>query len=43
MTESLTVAGSTDDGAGGRLAVPPDASIDEVVEAVRAWIASSVP
>ncbi|HXN60003.1 MAG TPA: acyl-CoA dehydrogenase family protein, partial [Acidimicrobiales bacterium] len=43
MTEPLTVTDSTDDGAGGHLAIPPDASIDEVVEAVRAWIVSAVP
>ena len=43
MTESLTVAGSTDDGAMELLSVPANASVDEVVEAVRTWIASAVP
>jgi len=43
MTESLTVPGSTNDDTGSLLSVPPNASVDEVVETVRAWISSTVP
>ncbi len=43
MTESPTESGSNDDGTWGILSVPPNASVDEVVEAVRGWVASVVP
>ena len=43
MTESFTATGPVDDDTRSLLSVTPDAGVDEVVEAVRGWIASSVP
>jgi alkylation response protein AidB-like acyl-CoA dehydrogenase len=43
MTESLAVTGFSDGSAENLLAVSANASVDEVVEAVRAWIATAVP
>ena len=43
VTESFTAAAVDDDDAGTLLSLPPDADVDEVVEAVRGWIASWVP
>jgi alkylation response protein AidB-like acyl-CoA dehydrogenase len=43
MTESFTAAGAVDNDTGSLLSLPPDADVDQVVEAVRGWIASSVP
>ena len=43
MTEPLTIPGSSHQDADGLLSVPSDASIDDVVASVRAWIASAIP
>ena len=43
MTESFPAAGPVDDDTGSLVSLPADAGVDEVVEAVRGWIASSVP
>ena len=43
MTESLTAPGPVDDDTESLLSLPPDAPVDEVVEAVRVWIATAVP
>jgi len=42
VPQLITAPGSAD-GVAGRLPVAPDASVDEVVNAVRAWIESAVP
>src|SRR5271163_4646300 len=42
MTEPLTIPDSSHD-AVGLLSVPSNASVDDVVASVRAWIASAVP
>jgi alkylation response protein AidB-like acyl-CoA dehydrogenase len=43
MTESFTALGSVDHATDSLLSVAPDAPVDDVVEAVRAWIAAAVP
>src|SRR3984885_5304845 len=43
MTEPVTVPGSSLEGADGALSVPSNASVDDVVATVRAWVASAVP
>ena len=43
MTASSTASGPTHDDSGSLLSLPPGAGVDEVVEAVRGWIASVVP
>ena len=43
MTESFTTPGPVDHETDGLLSVSPDAPVDDVVEAVRAWIATAVP
>src|SRR5580693_3590044 len=43
MTEPLTISDSSHHESDGLLSVPSDASVDDVVALVRAWIASAVP
>src|SRR3984885_1517765 len=43
MMDSFTATGPTHSDTGSLLSVPSDAGVDEVVEAVRGWIASAVP
>ena len=43
MRESSTASGPTRDDTGSLLSVSPDAAVDEVLEAVRGWIAEWVP
>ena len=43
MTESFTIPDPSDNDPGSLLSVPSDASIEEVVAAVRGWIAAAVP
>ena len=43
MTKSLAAPGSTNDETGALLSVPANASVNEVVEAVRIWISSALP
>jgi alkylation response protein AidB-like acyl-CoA dehydrogenase len=43
MKKSFAAPGSTNDETGGLLSVPPNASVNEVVEAVRIWISSALP
>src|SRR5580692_9168401 len=43
MTEPLTMPGSPENDADGFLSIASDASVDDVVAAVRTWIASAVP
>jgi len=43
MTESFTATGPVDNDTGSLLSLSPDARVEEVVAAVRGWIAASVP